>query len=392
MDSTSGKAAIAGIAETEYLRGADAMPVEIMLDVTRAAVADAGLAISDVDGLLPPPWYSTSEELAANLGISDLRFAATMPFGGCGPTACIELASLAVASGTAECVVVIVGWNGYSFMRPRPGTTPLRHGVIVTSAHDAVQDFLIPHGAMLPAQLYGLLVMRHKQLYGIPDEATGRIAVQQRANAHTHPKALMRDVPLTLDEYLGSRMVSEPMRLYDCCLETDAGAAVVVTSAERARDLAQPGVLILGAAQGHPYPADDLANRTDYFEIGLDSAAPRALGQAGLGIADMDFFQIYDAFTYTLLIQLESLGLCARGESGDFVLDGNLDPAGAFATNTHGGLLSQGHAWGLNHVVEAVAQLRGSRGDGQLPDAEVGLVTGWGDFGDGSIVVLGRQR
>ena len=196
--------------------------------------------------------------------------------------------------------------------------------------------------------------------------------------------------PITIEDHQSSRMISDPLRLLDCSLESDGGAAVIVSASERAKSLRKPLVTIMGVAEGHPESPASIAQRPDLLEFGLVKAAKRGYEMAGVGPKDMDVAEIYDCFTFTVLRQLEILGFCKTGEGGPFVMDGRIGLGGELPMNTHGGLLSQGHVVGLNHVIELTRQLRGEAGKAQVKDAEMGLVTGYGDMGDGSLAILRR--
>lgn len=368
---------IVGVGETRYARWGgitDASEHALALEAIVRAVADAGLEVDAVDGLVSFAGDRNDPAfLAFDLGLPELRFASMvwLPGGG-GACAAVAAAALAVESGQAEVAVAYRSLCQGQFHRfgQGPGARADRERPpALREAHsllEAYTSFTFPFGALNAPIVYALPMRRHMHLYGTTSEQLGKVAVAFRAHAARNPRAVMRERPMTLEDHQASPMIADPFRLFDCCLESDGACAVVVTTHERARDCARGAVEILASAQGAvqgygwgPFTNHDIPDES-YATGGGAGVARRLWEQAGLGPADVDVAQLYDHFSGLVLLTLEDFGFCARGESGPFVASGALAwPHGALPTNTHGGSLSEAYIHGLNHVVEGFRQLRG---------------------------------
>ena len=387
--------AILGADETQYSRGSDKSDLALQLEGAKKACDDAGIRPDQIDGIVANATSGIiAEEYIKNFGIRDLRYATTVHMGGASVVASIQSAVLAVAAGICNYVLVPAGRNGYSGRRFSDAK-----GADTFRADPTIRDaaiFEIPYGSSSPAYWYAHMAKLHMLRFGTTSEQFGAVAVAMRKHASMNENAIMRD-PITIEDHQNSRMIVEPFHLFDCCIESDGAASVVVSSAERARERAQetgnPAVLIAGVAEGHPESPSSIATRPDLLSLGLRPAAERAFEMAGMGPEDVDVAGIYDCFTYICLRQLEEIGFCKEGEGGSFVENGGIELGGRLPVNTHGGLLSQAHTSGMNHVVEAARQLRRQCGPRQVADCEVALVSNFGDFGDGSVALLrGESR
>jgi acetyl-CoA acetyltransferase len=403
------RACLVGVGETRYAKWGgitDRSEYQLAVEAVLAAIADAGMTADDVDGLA-----SFAEDrneatfMAADLGLPELRYASLswLPGGG-GACAAVANAAMAVETGAAEAVVVYRSLCQGQFRRfgQGPGNIPGRvgppripHVRKAASLLEAHVAFTMPFGMFSPPIAYAMVLRRHMHRFGTTVEQMGHVAVTTRAHAARNPRAVMGDRPMTMDDYLSSRLVSEPFRLFDCCLENDGACAVVVTTAERAADTAHGPVTLLGAAQGalrgfgHGQYSNVGMPDDDYASAGARDVAARLWAAAGVGPGDIDVAQIYDHFTGLVLLSLEDFGFCGRGEGGPLAASGALSwSGGALPTNTHGGSLSEAYIHGLNHVVEGVRQLRG-QSTCQVEGAETCLVTSAAGVPT-SAVVLGR--
>ncbi|MGW7195267.1 lipid-transfer protein [Streptomyces chryseus] len=366
-DTLGGKAAIVGIGATEFSKDSGRSELRLAVEAVRAALADAGLAPADVDGMVTFTMDTSPEiTVAQAAGIGELSFFSRVHYGGGAACATVQQAALAVASGVAEVVVCYRAFNERSGRRFGAG---VQHRE--PSAEGAALGWNLPSGLLTPASWVAMAAQRYLHAYGLTPDVLGHVAVTGRRHAARNPAAYFYGKPITLADHAASRWIVEPLRLLDCCQETDGGQALVVTSAERARDLPHPPALVVAAAQGAGRGQEQM---TSYYRDGLTGlpetnvVARQLWRTSGLRPADIDVGILYDHFTPFVLMQLEEFGFCGPGEGAAFVAEDVL------ALNTHGGQLGEAYLHGMNGIAEAVRQLRGTSVN-QVPGAARSLVT-----------------
>src|SRR5258708_1923044 len=371
MYSLRDKYAIAGIGWTDYSKNSGRTVRSLASEACLNAIGDAGLSVKDIDGFVSFNFNDSvpAISVATEIGVPAARYANDFLSGGNAANMIILTAAAAIEAGLAENVLCYRAMNGRSGFRLGGGRDLSAYGIT---------QFTAPFGWITYPQAMAMWCRRHMIEYGTNAEQLGEIAVTFRENAMLNPRAMQRD-PMSMDDYMGSRMIVDPFRMYDICLETDGACAVLVTRAEKARDLAQKPVYISGGAYGGgPDQGEDLFDairRPDPSHNYAKYIADDLWRSAGMGPADIDVAEIYDCFTYSVIMQLEGLGFCRDGEGGEFVRGGRIARTGELPMNTHGGLLSEGYIHGLNHGVEAVQQLRGQARPRQIARAATCLTT-----------------
>jgi len=382
----SRRTAIAGVGYTALTRDSKRSVLDLALEACNTAAADAGMPLGEVDGVASFMVLNdsvSSEAVATGLALPELRYVMDFQQGGQSPCYVVHLASMAVALGYAESVLVFRALNG-------------RSGVRVGSGNFAggAAQYRRPIGYDAYLMYIAMWAKRYLLETDGSDVDLGAVAVAQRAYAELNDRAIQRK-PLDIDAYFESPMIAEPFRVADCTAEVDGACAVLVTSLDRARDLRHPpAVIAAGAYRAARRPGLDIGDQLlvdDYTHNFTSMLREELFGQAGVGPEDVDFAEIYDCFTSVVLMGLEGLGFCDRGGAGEFVQSGATALDGRLPTNTHGGLLSEGYLHGMNSVAEAVLQLQGRGGDRQAPKHEVGVVTS-GALADGSALVLTADR
>ena len=387
----AGRTAVVGIGATEFSKDSGRSELRLAAEAVDAALADAGSAPSEGDGLVTFSADTNPEiEVARSLGIGELTFFSRVHYGGGAGCATVQQAALAVAAGVADVVVCYRAFNERSGNRFGAG---VQGRLPQPTAETAQFSWYAPQGLLTPAQWVAMTARRYLHLSGATTEDLGRVAVADRRHAATNPRAWFYGKPITLADHQASRWIVEPLRLLDCCQETDGGQALVVTSRERARDLPTTPVVVEAAAQGAGRAQEMM---TSYYDGDLDElpemgvVARQLWETSGLTPTDVQTAVLYDHFTPYVLMQLEELGFCGRGEAKDFVADGNIELGGGLPVNTHGGQLGEAYLHGMNGIAEGVRQVRGTSVN-QVPDVEHVLVTA-GTGVPTSGLVLGVDR
>ncbi len=381
--------AIAGIGQTAYGKALPGAAWELAIEAILAACADAGIDVADVDGItrFTAPFEPVSEAILVRaLGIRELAWFSQAAHGGEALGAVVMQAAAAVSAGLASTVVVYRalsqskgGRFGRADSRGPGGAGGAGPDADIVASEQDNLSFAWPYGLMSPGQLFALWAARYEAAHGLTRDqftaALGAIAVTQRGYANKNPNAMMRDRPMTFEDYLGARMISEPLRLFDLCLENDGACAFVVTSAERARALRPDPVYILSATQTlAPYREPmGIYVPGDLLELYPPSAADRLFDQSGVTRADIDVAEFYDATSYMPLRSLESYGFVPDGQAWRYVTEAGTGPDSPLPVNTHGGHLSEAYLHGMNGILEAVRQLRGTAVN-QVAGAEIALV------------------
>ncbi|MFE4454550.1 lipid-transfer protein [Streptomyces sp. NPDC056796] len=384
-------AVIAGIGATEFSKNSGRSELQLACEAVLAALTDAGLTPADVDGLVTFTADTSGEiHVARNTGMGELTFFSRVGYGGGAGCGTVRQAAMAVATGAAEVVVCYRAFNERSGERYGLGQADR---AMDTGADRAAYAWMTPYGLNTPAQWVAMFARRYMHEYGATGEDFGRVAVVDRKHAANNPAAWFHGRPITLADHQSSRWIAEPLRLLDCCQETDGGQALVIVSADRARDLPHPPAVILGAAQGSGV---DQHMMTSYYrdrisglpEMGL--VGRQLYARSGLGPDDIDAAILYDHFTPLVLPQLEELGFCAAGEAKDFIADGNLELGGRLPVNTHGGQLGEAYLHGMNGIAEAVRLVRGTSVNQPGNAAHVLVTAGTGVPTSG--LILGAAR
>ncbi|WP_396903878.1 thiolase family protein [Mycolicibacterium phlei] len=383
-------AAIAGLGITEQGKVYGKTAQQFAAQAVRLAAADAGLELSDIDGLLVSGGLKgrVGIELQQQLGLTDLRLLTQMQ--GYGSTAgqMVQYASMAVQSGMVDTVAIV--WADAPLKEKGSSSAAYSGSRRMPRGFDGITA---SNGIMSPTTMYALAARRHMKKYGTTNDHFGAIAVTQREWAQMNPIAQFYGTPLTLEEYHASRYIAEPFHLYDCCLVSNGGVALIVTSLERARTLRQPPVRVLGWAQAHPGRS---GIRNDDFGLvsGAAQSGPAALKMAQTSLDEIGVAQIYDCYTFTALLTLEDYGFVPKGEGGPALSEpGMIGPNGKLKLNTGGGELSAFYMWGMTPLHEAVVQARGQGGERQVENHDRVLVSGNGGILDyHSTLVLGTDN